>query len=355
MKKKDKNTKKNVMFKGLGFVIAAILICTGAATLLYNIPLRANGLVITEADGTTYVNVTPVETIVYIGGSFSINITVNLGESIAGAQFAVIFDETLLTANSVTEGDLFNGYDTFFNPRTIDNANGEITGVFNVITTQGGSVSSEGTLACIHFTTKADDGVSPLNLVNVVLGDPDANPIPLSLHNGSVTIQIYDTKSPMSSVNMFTPYGYHLKEIPLEVTVDAFDVGSGVKKVSLYYRYSDENITWSDWMLYGENQTISPYTWQFIAPNGTGYYEFYSQAIDNADNLEAEPLGTDAICRIYPNWDVNMDQIINILDIITIGQHWDDTGEPCWIPADVNCDRVINILDMIMVGQHWTG
>lgn len=456
---KDKNTKKKGMVKGIVYVIAAILICTGAFMVLHNVSVNAddglsleiespdggevwsgiqlitwgyhNGVIpilppgisilyqkqgeewqILEEDiggldndnyswdtrtvpngdykvkvelwldenldGVCYedllystdssndwftiqntedtdVNVTPAETIVYMGDSFSINITVNPGEPIAGAQFEISFDETLLMVDSVTEGDLFSGYDTFFNPGTIDNTNGMITGAFSVITTKGGSVSSQGTLATIHFTTKGTDGVSPLNLVNVVMGDPDANPVPLSIHNGSVTIQIYDTEPPASSVNLFTHYGYHLKETPLDITVDAFDDDSGVRKVSLYYRYSEDNVTWSDWMLYGENETISPYMWQFTAPNGTGYYEFHSIAQDNVDNLEAEPAGADSMCRIYPDWDVNMDQIINVLDIIKIGQQWDETGTPCWIPEDINCDGVINILDIILVAQHWTG
>lgn len=50
-----------------------------------------------------------------------------------------------------------------------------------------------------------------------------------------------------------------------------------------------------------------------------------------------------------------MDQKINILDIINIGQHWGEIGEPCWIPEDVNCDGIINILGIILVAQHWTG
>lgn len=53
--------------------------------------------------------------------------------------------------------------------------------------------------------------------------------------------------------------------------------------------------------------------------------------------------------------DVNTDGEVNILDLILIGQHWGETGPPCWILADVSCDGVVNILDMILVGQHWTG
>jgi len=156
-------------------------------------------------------------------------------------------------------------------------------------------------------------------------------------------------------VNPITSYKHHLKKMPLDITVDAFDETSGVKEVSLYYKYSTDNITWTNWMLYGVNQTAFPYIWHFTAPNGTGYYEFYSQTLDNADNLEPMPFGADAFCRIYPNWDVNKDERVNILDVVLVGQHWGETGPPCWIPMDVNSDGIVNILDLILVAQHWTG
>gem|GEM_PF-1754509 len=321
---------------------------------------------VVETDGTIIVNTSIVgqTTTVYVDPStqessvengFTIDVNIDPAEAVSGAQFDLSFDSSLLTLDSITEGDLYSGYDTFFNPGTIDNINGKITGVFNVITTQGGSVSSQGTLATIHFTAKGDEGVSSLDLVNVVVGDPGANPVPVVIHNGSVEIISDDAEPPVSSVNPIMPYKSHLKDMPLDITVTATDDESGVKEVSLYYRYSTDNSTWTGWMLYGDDQIASPYTWQFTGPNGTGYYEFYSQAVDNAGNLEPVPVGADAICRIYPDWDVNMDQNINILDIIVIAQHIGETGEPCWIPQDVNCDGMVNVLDIILVAQHWTG
>ena len=59
-------------------------------------------------------------------------------------------------------------------------------------------------------------------------------------------------------------------------------------------------------------------------------------------------------CHIFQP-DFNGDKCINILELIRIGQHWGETGDPYWIPEDVNCDGVVNILDIILVGQHWTG
>jgi hypothetical protein len=53
--------------------------------------------------------------------------------------------------------------------------------------------------------------------------------------------------------------------------------------------------------------------------------------------------------------DVNDDGRINVLDMIRVGQHWNDSGEPGWIPEDINCDGTVNVLDMIIIGQNWTG
>jgi Dockerin type I domain len=50
-----------------------------------------------------------------------------------------------------------------------------------------------------------------------------------------------------------------------------------------------------------------------------------------------------------------MDGSINVLDMISVGQHWGETGTPGWIREDVNRDGTVNVLDYTIVGQHWTG
>jgi hypothetical protein len=53
--------------------------------------------------------------------------------------------------------------------------------------------------------------------------------------------------------------------------------------------------------------------------------------------------------------DVNNDGAVNSLDMIRVGQHWNETGESGWIPEDINKDGTVNVLDATLVGQHWTG
>jgi len=53
--------------------------------------------------------------------------------------------------------------------------------------------------------------------------------------------------------------------------------------------------------------------------------------------------------------DVNDDGSINVLDMITIGQHWSQTGAAGWIRQDINEDGTVNVLDATLIGQNWTG
>jgi len=52
--------------------------------------------------------------------------------------------------------------------------------------------------------------------------------------------------------------------------------------------------------------------------------------------------------------DVNSDGSVNSLDMIRIGQHWNETGTAGWIPEDVNKDGMVNVLDATLIGQYWT-
>jgi hypothetical protein len=53
--------------------------------------------------------------------------------------------------------------------------------------------------------------------------------------------------------------------------------------------------------------------------------------------------------------DVNSDGVVNSLDMIRVGQHWNETGESGWIREDISRDGTVNVLDATLVGQHWTG
>jgi hypothetical protein len=54
-----------------------------------------------------------------------------------------------------------------------------------------------------------------------------------------------------------------------------------------------------------------------------------------------------------PTWDLNGDHICNIGDVVRVGLHWGETGDPGWIPEDVSPNGVINIGDVVVIGLYW--
>jgi Purple acid Phosphatase, N-terminal domain/PKD domain len=111
---------------------------------------------------------------------------------------------------------------------------------------------------------------------------------------GSADISVgVDTEAPISSVNTIEQYWTSLSSRTL--TVDVTDAGSGVKNVTLYTRYSPDNITWDGWTSLGVD-TTRPWSWFITLSNGTGYYEYYSIAYDNLTFVEAVPGTADTGC-----------------------------------------------------------
>lgn len=102
----------------------------------------------------------------------------------------------------------------------------------------------------------------------------------------------YDTVAPTSSVSMLSPYWTNL-----ETTINAIatDATSGLKNVTLYYRFSSNNVSWGGWVNAGLD-SIQPWSWGFGFSNGSGYYQFYSIAKDNATNTESAFGVPDAWC-----------------------------------------------------------
>lgn len=135
----------------------------------------------------------------------------------------------------------------------------------------------------------------------------------------------YDNLAPTSNLNK-TWVGYWFGSIGVQFAV-ASDIGtSGLKNVTLYYRYSTDNISWGGWCLWQfGNSTVEwddyippVYVWILKGYNGSGHYQFYTIAIDNATNIEAAPGSADAIY----GWDYTTPT--SSVDTIT-GDYWKTT------------------------------
>jgi len=161
-----------------------------APTFSIFIILLAFLFIFSTVAGAALVYVDPPSKIVSPGQSFSINIYCSPSQPIKSYEFKISFNPSLLQANSVTEGNIFSGRTTFFNPGTINNVAGNIINIYGLILGKG-NVTSPGTFATISFTAKTSVGTSLLHLYDVgVTNETDYTPI--SIDDGNVTIYISD-------------------------------------------------------------------------------------------------------------------------------------------------------------------
>jgi hypothetical protein len=312
------------IFNSLKIIIIVIILTLGL------IPLNT-----AFALGETIVRVS-APTGVNPGAQFTVSIVVEPGTAIAGAQFNLAFNPSLVTASSVTQGNLLSqgGASTYFNPGTINNVAGTISGVAGAITTPGQTVSTDGTFATITLTAGTQGGTSPLTLSSVVVGDINGQAVAISVVSGQVAINrapalgvIGAKSSNEGALLTFTILATDADGNQLVYTASGLPNGAsfnaGTRTFSWTPRYDQAGV----------------YTVHFEVSDG--------QLTDSEDV-------TITIVQLYPDWDVNSDGAANILDMVLVGQHWSETGLTGWIREDTNEDGVASVLDMIIIGQHWS-
>jgi len=55
-----------------------------------------------------------------------------------------------------------------------------------------------------------------------------------------------------------------------------------VDQAQLFYSYSEDNQTWTEYKQAGDILDDSPFSWEFTATNGSGHYKFYTKIIDTS-------------------------------------------------------------------------
>ena len=127
--------------------------------------------------------------IIDAGDTFTLEIRAEDIYNLAGWQFDIAFDPTMLEAVEVSEGDFLNpeGNATFFQEGRIDNATGKITKLSSARLSEAG-VSGSGTLLSVTFTAKTV-GQTELRLDNFQLAAVTGTPITAGPHEIVITIE----------------------------------------------------------------------------------------------------------------------------------------------------------------------
>jgi len=155
-----------------------------------------------HASDETIVSIDPSSQAIYPGGSFTIDVYCVPAQPIKSFELKISFAPSLLRATSVTEGDIFQGYTTFFNPGSINNSDGTIEDIYDLILGTG-KVSSSGTFITISFIARSTIGTSAIDLLNVGVTN-NSGYIPIVVSDGNVTIQetnhppVYSGLSPIN-------------------------------------------------------------------------------------------------------------------------------------------------------------
>jgi Putative Ig domain/Cohesin domain len=272
------------------------------------------------------------------GQQFTVNIAVVPGATpVAGIQFDLAFNPSLVTVDSVAQGNLLSqgGASTYFVAGTKNNVVGILTGVAGAITAQGQSVNTPGTFAVITMTAGAQGGISPLTLSSVVVGDVNGQPVSVIVTSGQVDVNNAPVLSAIGAQS-------GNEGDPLTFSVSATDADG-------------DPMTYSALSL-PEGSSFDPGSRTFSwTPrfNQAGVYMVRFQVSDGS-LTDYEDVPVTAV-KVGEDWDVNVDGNANVLDMILVGQSWSESGLTAWIREDCNEDGTINVLDMIIIGQHWTG
>ena len=126
--------------------------------------------------------------IIDAGDTFTLEISAKDIYNLAGWQFDMAYDPTVLEAIEVNEGDFLKtgGGATFFQRGTIDNRLGKIRGLSAARLSEDG-VSGTGTLLSVTFTAKAA-GQTQLRLDNFQLAAITGKPIDVGPHEIVITV-----------------------------------------------------------------------------------------------------------------------------------------------------------------------
>ena len=187
---------------GKGLVLVIMLLFIGASIIPstvgineeeHNLTNNNNSFIAKGVKDTTTVSINPPSQTVSPGETFTVDVFCVPSQQIKSFELKLSFDPLLLQANSVTEGDIFDGYTTFFNPGTIDNNAGNIVDIYGLILGSG-NVSNPGTLVNISLTAKSTIGSSLLNLYDVGVTN-ETEYVSITVNDGKVGEEYVYTSS----------------------------------------------------------------------------------------------------------------------------------------------------------------
>ena len=267
-------------------------------------------------------------------------------------------------------GDVAGTFITFSTPvwvNATDNGTGSVNLTVDIYNATNG-------LIVYNYTTEVSGGwahIGPFYIeeecehwINITAIDDLGN---TAYDNETVYV---DNSPPVAVVDEIIPYCQIVNEtypLTINVTANDFPDCGGIANITLYYRFSRYNSTFGNWISL-DTLNSEPWQWEFTAPDGSGYYQFYTVAYDflgHHEPLPDENTPAEAILcvkyihnyTLYNGWNMLTIPVLNesIRNAEELGQFLNQQG--CNVTVIVKFDaskqeyvsRVIGI-----VGENFT-
>jgi chitodextrinase len=266
-----------------------------------------SGMCFISSAAPTQVRINPLSQTVNASTSFSVTVNCVPEEPVKAFELKLSFNPSLVQVISVSEGDIFGGYTTFFSPGVIDNSGGTIVNIYNLIVGPG-NITSAGSLVVINCTARSTSGTSPLSLYDVRLTN-ETGYIDISVSSGSVTVTggsnppSPPSEPPSEPDNTppsvpFRPLGPLFVEINTSYSYSSAAVDVDGDLVRLRFDWGDGTLSvWSDFVAsnttvsaFHEWTNISTYEIRVIAQDFSGENSSWSEAL-NVTISQNEPEG----------------------------------------------------------------
>ncbi|WP_162197322.1 PKD domain-containing protein [Methanosarcina mazei] len=324
------------------------------------------------------------------GKTFTVNLLVDPSTPIIGTQLDFIFNSSMASADSATEGDLFKqkGASTFFNEGDINSSEGTIKHIYGLIIGTS-NVSSPGTFATVNLTAGNKTGMTEFSLSNVLISDINSKSVPYTIANASILIDtapVIDPTCCPKSVDEESNLAFKISakdadgdrltlsasELPqgasFNRTSGAFSWTPAVGQAGVYtitFKVSDGYLTDSENVTVTVNKLNNPPVINFFEPiNGSSFSEGERIGISvNATDAEKQALNysikIDGV--MYSSdpayiWETDYSSSGNHTIEVSVSDGIDEAKmqhriyiSECHPRWDVNEDGVVNILDITNV------
>ena len=317
-------------------LLKAIILCiVGLSLLLPGI------IPIVQSDDLTSIVIQPSSTQVGMSQKFTLGVYCTPAESMKSFECRFSFDPSLLSVIDVREGDMFDGFETFFNKGTIDNGNGGVTMIYGLILGIG-NVSDPGNLVYVDFEALQDLGVTSVTLSNVGVTN-EVEYLPITVSHGSVEVLAMLPTIEEVTISFSDPldtdpsYGWY--KVQGLINDDDIDTAFLV-------------VTRPDGMVsnLSMNQLTSTTFSLNIPSYGHGTYRYHLFVMD-AQGYHVS--SGEYTFVIPPNWDVNNDGYASVLDFIHISNKMGQMGPAGWVRADVNNNGLVSLADLMRVSPYY--